>query len=129
MWILARPACPGATPRWDARQRINQVWARGTTCLKNAVATMTFAIEDLKLILQSSVWARARPGATRRVPLLLLIFCSRSFKAYSNNVRSGPGNDGYNEFNTGLVLRIASWRIFKKEYWNGILWSALILFN
>jgi hypothetical protein len=25
----ARPARPGATPRWDARQRINQVWARG----------------------------------------------------------------------------------------------------
>ncbi|MBW2553500.1 MAG: hypothetical protein JRE20_05135 [Deltaproteobacteria bacterium] len=26
--ILACPALPGATPRWDARQRINQVWAR-----------------------------------------------------------------------------------------------------
>ncbi len=32
--ISARPACParpGATPRWVARQRINQVWARGVT--------------------------------------------------------------------------------------------------
>ncbi len=30
--IIACPARPGATPRWDARQRINQVWARGATC-------------------------------------------------------------------------------------------------
>ncbi len=34
----------------------------------------------------------ARLGATCSVPLLLLIFCNRRFKAYSNKVRSGPGN-------------------------------------
>jgi hypothetical protein len=28
MLISVRPARPGATPRWDARQWINQVWAR-----------------------------------------------------------------------------------------------------
>ncbi len=36
----------------------------------------------------------ARPGATRRMPLLLLMFCHRRFKAYSKKVRSGPGKNG-----------------------------------
>jgi len=33
----------------------------------------------------------ARPGAICKVPLLLLIFCNRRFKAYSSKVWSGPG--------------------------------------
>jgi hypothetical protein len=36
----------------------------------------------------------ACPVATCRVPLLLLIFCKRRFKAYLNKVRSGPGKIG-----------------------------------
>ena len=44
-WISARPARPGATPRWDARQRINQVWARGT---------------DLKISLQHCLQTKTR---------------------------------------------------------------------
>ncbi len=46
----------------------------------------------------------ACPGVTCRVPLLLLIFCNRRFKAYSNKVRSGPGNIGTLErWNDGVV--------------------------
>ena len=41
IWISARP---GATPRWDARQRINQVWARDCG-LKGKDEHTTFNIE------------------------------------------------------------------------------------
>ena len=74
---LARPACPGVI------------------C---SVPLMLLIFRDGRLKLIPIQFGLGQGCDTCRVPLLLLIVCKRRFKAYSNKVRSGPGNNGMLEY-------------------------------
>jgi len=48
-------ACPGATPRWDARQRINQVWARDCGMRNTGLGNCGIKIKNPKSKIQNVI--------------------------------------------------------------------------